>query len=90
MTPSNQRLRIYQPATYRIRVQGRLDRSWADYLQGLTIRVDRRPGAHPVTTLTGEVGDQAALVGVLNHLYALGFPLLEVECLKIIKKGDHS
>jgi len=32
-----------------------------------------------VTTLRGELIDQAALMGVLNTLYDLGFTLLKVE-----------
>jgi hypothetical protein len=35
----------------------------------------------PVTTLMGELSDQAALAGVLNTLYELHLPLLSVECL---------
>ena len=34
-----------------------------------------------VTTLTGELVDQAALMGVLNSLYDMGYPLLKVERL---------
>jgi hypothetical protein len=33
-----------------------------------------------VTTLTGELLDQAALMGVLDHLYNLLLPLISVEC----------
>jgi hypothetical protein len=36
-----------------------------------------------VTVLTGRVMNQAELMGVLNHLYGLGFPLLSVECVEI-------
>jgi hypothetical protein len=32
-----------------------------------------------VTTLSGQVMDQAALMGLLNSLYDLGFSLLSVE-----------
>jgi hypothetical protein len=35
-----------------------------------------------VTTLVGEMEDQAALAGVLNTLYELHLPLLSVEFLK--------
>jgi hypothetical protein len=37
------------------------------------------PSQQPVTTLSGELSDQAALMGVLNALYDMGFPLLRVE-----------
>jgi hypothetical protein len=69
------------PATYRIGVQGRIPASWCDRLEGMTI-TEGSPGVQPpVTTLMGELSDQAALAGVLNTLYELHLPLLSVECL---------
>ena len=76
---NSERLFRANPATYRIQVQGSLDQQWADYLGGLNISVDREIDP-PVTTLSGQVLDQAALMGVLNGLYDLGFSLLFVEC----------
>ena len=46
---------------------------------GLEISVARSKD-QPVTTLTGEIRDQAALMGVLNGLNALGYSLISVEC----------
>jgi hypothetical protein len=37
----------------------------------------------PVTTLEGELSDQAALAGVLNTLYEWHLPVLLVKCLEI-------
>jgi hypothetical protein len=37
----------------------------------------------PFSVLTGQLIDQAALFGVLEQLYGLGFPLVSVECLEI-------
>jgi hypothetical protein len=34
-----------------------------------------------VTTLSGEIIDQAALMGILDTLYDIGYPLLCVEYL---------
>jgi hypothetical protein len=34
--------------------------------------------------LTGETSDQAALIGILNSLYNLGFPLRVVEYQSIV------
>ncbi|EMI46098.1 hypothetical protein RRSWK_01355 [Rhodopirellula sp. SWK7] len=34
----------------------------------------------PVTTLSGQVQDQAALMGVLNSLYQLRYKILSVNC----------
>ena len=36
-----------------------------------------------VTTLSGPIIDQAALIGVIKALYDLHFPLLSVECLEV-------
>ena len=47
------------PATYRIRVQGSLAESWSDRLGGLTITTTGQTGEAPVTTLGGQLRDQA-------------------------------
>ena len=70
-----------RPATYQIRVQGRVDPDWSDRLAGMTIRLTAEKTSPPVTTLLGELGDQAALAGVLNTLYELHLPVLSVLCL---------
>jgi len=68
-------------ATYRIGVQGRIPARWCDRLEGMTI-TERSPEAEPpVSTLFGELADQAALAGVLNTLYELHLPVLSVERL---------
>ena len=69
------------PATYRIRVRGHLPQRWSDRLGGMTITTDDQAGEAPVTTLSGWLRDQAALLGVLNTLYDLHLPLLSVEYL---------
>ena len=70
------------PATYRIRLQGKLDKNWSEYLDGMTIADAQATDWTPVTILTGQLVDQAALIGVLNSVYDLGFPLISVECLE--------
>ena len=59
-------------------------------MNGVDIRVRNRPDEAPVTVLTGRFVDQAALAGVLNTLYDMGFPLLKVERLEArpIAKGS--
>ena len=68
-------------AKYQIRVHGRLDPLWAARLGDLTLAVHDAGGQGAVTDLTGWVTDQAALMGVLQQLYALGVTLLSVERL---------
>jgi hypothetical protein len=76
-----QRLNMCDPAVYRIQVQGKLDEAWCEYFgtQSLTVAVDE--SGSPATTLITKPGDQSALVGMINHLNALGVPLISVECL---------
>ena len=74
----NKKLTLDDSAIYHIQIQGVLGTQWADYLGGLDISIDEdlQP---PVTTLSGQVIDQAALVGIIHGLYDLGFPLLSVK-----------
>jgi hypothetical protein len=79
MTQLSAKLGLDQPAMYRISIQGILAESWSDYLGGLDIRRTVTSLNHDVTILTGQLRDQAALLGMLNSLYGLGLPLLSVE-----------
>ena len=76
-----ERLTLDAPATYRIRVKGLLDSSWSDRLGGLAITSKSQDDGPTVTTLRGDLLDQAALAGVLSALYNLHLPLLSVEYL---------
>jgi hypothetical protein len=49
----------------------------------MTISPDTVETAPPVTTLRGELGDQAALAGVLNTLYEMHLTVLSVKRLEI-------
>ena len=83
------RLRLGEPAACRIRIQGSLAQHWSESLGGLSISVaDEADQA--VTTLCGEVRDQAVLMGVLNGLYGMGYPLLVVECQSIQQEATES
>lgn len=73
--PHTHRLRVDQPAHYRIRVQGWVDDRWADWLGGLTLAREGESDS-AATILTGAVTDQSALVGLLQQLCNLGFPVL--------------
>jgi hypothetical protein len=80
--PSPKGLTFATPGIYQIRVQGCLDESWSDRMNGVDIRVQDLPDEAPVTVLTGYFIDQTALAGVLNTLYDLSYPLLKVELLE--------
>ena len=78
---SRKNLKLWTPATYRIKVQGCLEESWTDRLAGMAITASSQGDEPPVTVLEGWLPDQAALAGVLNTLYELHLPLLSVEIL---------
>lgn len=75
------KITLDQPGTYRIRVQGALDASWADYFDEMQFSTTTTPDGSAITTLSGGLTDQAAVQGVLQKLYNLGFPLISVEKL---------
>jgi hypothetical protein len=74
-----QKITLDQPCNYRICVQGQLDSVWADYFEGMQIENVCEPGDCKVTYLSGILVDQAAVQGVLQKLYNLGFPLICAE-----------
>jgi len=76
-----EQLKLWTPATYRIKVQGQLDQSCSDRLAGMAITASSQGDEPPVTVLEGRLPDQAALAGALNTLYELHLPLLSVEIL---------
>ncbi len=75
------KLTVHAPATYQICVQGVLGESWRDYYAGMTIEIDHEAGQRSVTKLTGQLQDQAALIGALTRLYDMRLPILSVEHL---------
>ena len=79
--PNGLRLTLGTPAIYCITVFGQLSKAWSQEFSNLTIETISATDYGAQTTLTGQLPDQAALFGVLNHLYGLGFPLVSVECL---------
>lgn len=60
---------------FEIRVEGHLDKSWADWLDGFTI-THTEEGE---TILTGEIKDQAQLYGMLSKLRDLGINLVSLN-----------
>ena len=72
---------IDKPGYYHICVNGNLDKSWSSCLSGMSITCTNIPDGPKSTELSGMLADQAALIGVLNTLYNLGFTLLKVERL---------
>ena len=59
-----------------IRVKGRIDERWSQWLDGLAISHT----SQDETVLTGGVLDQSALYGLMTKLRDLGLSLLSVQC----------
>jgi hypothetical protein len=72
---------MYDPAVFRIRIQGELTESWSEYFELQSMAVERDEEGPSVTALTTEPVDQAALMGMIVHLNDLGLPLVSVECV---------
>ena len=65
---------VSDPGWYRIRIQGRLERRWSTWFDGMSLT----HGSDGTTVLRGQVGDQAALHGLIQKVGDLGLTLLEV------------
>jgi hypothetical protein len=70
-----------RPGNYCIRVIGYLDESWSDRLGGLHITKSSPKDQGTVTSLVGQLRDQAELSGVLNTLYEMHLTLRSVAYL---------
>jgi hypothetical protein len=79
MDGSRERLGMASPATYHICVQGAIQRSWSELFTGMRVTFRYLSTPDAVTFLTGDVLDQADLMGLLNRLYGLGLPLVSVQ-----------
>ena len=60
---------------FEIHVKGQLDESWSDWLEGLEVKLLD----NGELILFGHIGDQAALMGILNKLYRLNLNLLSMN-----------
>jgi hypothetical protein len=82
MSEPKQGLTHDTPAIYRIRLQGELDERLSEYLE-MSVSVAQGIDGLYETILSGWLVDQAALLGVLNNMYDMGFPILSVESLDV-------
>ena len=76
-------LSLGRTAVYRLVVQGAVAEQLSDRLGELEIRTSCGAHGSTTTTLTGRIRDQAQLIGVVNSLYEMRFPILAVELLEL-------
>ena len=75
-------------AAYQIRVQGKLDRDWADWFDGMSVATESQPDGSAVTTFTGDTLDQSALRGALDKIWNLNLTLLSVVRIERISQQE--
>jgi len=68
-------INIASPIYIRIEVNGLLDNTMSDILGGLSISNTTASMSY----IEGEVADQAALVGIINTLFNMRFPIVNVK-----------
>ena len=73
------KVNMFDPAVFRIRIQGKLGDTWMEYFGAQSMSVEVDEAGLSSTTLISEPVDQAALVGMINHLNGLGLPVVSVE-----------
>jgi hypothetical protein len=77
MKNPNGKLSLDKLAAYQIKVPGEFDEGWLSLYETVTVAVERNGSGQPITSITSSF-DQAALHGLLRHLYFLGLPLISV------------
>lgn len=73
---------------YQIKVCGVIDQDWSDWFNGLKISTEIDRDAGYVTVFTGCVSDQAALRGILNHLWDLNLVVFAVNRVISIEEPE--
>jgi hypothetical protein len=71
----NSRETMNQSQKIQIKLKGKLQQTWSEWLDGMDIQHDQSGN----TILSGSIPDQAALHGLLIRIRDLGIPLLEVK-----------
>ncbi len=71
---------------YQIKVRGKLDQDWSEWLGAIEIVSERQNGDW-ITQICADVPDQPALFGILDHIRDLSLPLLSVNP---VPKADES
>jgi len=73
--PSNPDL----PASYEISVRGKLDTSWSDWFDQMTLIYNTDDDGLAITMMVGTITDQAALHGLLAKIRDLGLTILSIN-----------
>ena len=83
----NQIINVDQPGIYRIKIQGKLSEGTIRRFDEMAVSVVPNAAGISITTLTGQITDQAALHGIVARIRDLGLPLILVELVSPIDQG---
>jgi len=64
--------------------------AWSEWLQGMIVTVIEAPGQLTVSELCGQLPDQAALMGVLQHLHSCAIPVISVANMSVDPHCKHT
>lgn len=74
------KISLHTPVYYQITIGGVLDETWAAELD-MALAYPEDVQDNPATILSGQLTDQAALLGLLMRLNGLGLPLISVKSM---------
>jgi len=66
---------------YQIKIMGRVDPSWSDWLGDATVLSGCEENGAAITILTVDAADQSALFGILDHIRDMNLLPTSVELL---------
>ncbi len=69
---------ISTPVDVSIEIKGILDKTMSEVLGGLSIRNSTISDKISISYVEGKVTDQAALIGIINTLFNMRFPIMNV------------
>ncbi|MFN2219428.1 MAG: hypothetical protein ACK2UA_12535 [Anaerolineae bacterium] len=72
---------MYETSVFGICIRGELDDRWSEFFHAQSVSVVSDGSTHCLTIVVSDPLDQAALLGLLNRLNALGLPLVSVQRL---------
>ena len=75
---------------YRIEVLGRIDATWSEWFDRMSIRYERDAHGSPVTVLVGEVADQSALRGLLGKIWNMNLSVIGLRRMQTEGAGSQS
>ena len=84
----DQSITVDQPGIYRIKIQGRLSEGAIRRFDEMAVSIEPNAAGVPITTLTGQITDQAALHGIVARIRDLGLPLILVELVASVNEGE--